>query len=829
MLDAFLQDLSYALRGLRAKPAFTTAVILTFALGIGANAAMFSLVDRMLFRPPPLLKVPDQVHRIYGVETIRGKERIGTGGQYARYADLTKWTSSFDRTAGFTENDLAVGVGDAAREMRIGIVSASFFGFFDAPPALGRYFGPSEDVPGNGAHVAVASHSLWQTAYGGRRDILGAKVQIGSDVYQVIGVAAPGFVGLWPNQQPAYFIPISTFGDAQVRAGFMVKEVTWWTTYHWGWMDMIARRKPGVSEAAANADLTQAFVKSTEAERVESSRMPPLALLRPRAMIGSILSERGPNASGFAKVAAWLGGVAIVVLLIACANVANLLFARALRRRREIAVRLALGVSRARLLSQLLTESVLLALGGGLAGLLVAHWSSVGLRMAFLPPNTTSPSVLKDERTLLFAGAAAVAAGLITGLAPILQASHADLTGDLKAGAREGIYQRSRLRVLLLVIQGALSVVLLVGAGLFVRSLNHVRDVRLGYDVDPVLLVDLNMRGVELDSARAVALRRRLLERAQFTPNVRSATLQIGVPFWSTWSMNLFVAGIDTVSRLGRFNLSAVSPDYFATVGTRILRGRGVTAMDLEHSQLVMVVSQAMGKTLWPNEDPIGKCVRMSADTMPCRYVVGIAEDIKSRQLSNETDMYYYLPATQFRPDRTGLFVRVRGEASQYAEAVRRSLQREMPSPAYISITPLAQIIGDQTRSWQLGASMFTAFGLLALVLAAIGLYSVIAYSVAQRTHELGVRMALGAHRGDVLKLVVFEGLRVAIVGIVIGSAIALAAGRWLGPLLFDESPRDPAVYSVVALTLLTVSLAASLLPARRASLVEPTRALRYE
>src|SRR5437868_7014435 len=417
--------------------------------------------------------------------------------------------------------------------------------------------------------------------------------------------------------------------------------------------------------------------------------MPPLALLRPRAMIGSILSERGPNASGFAKVAAWLGGVAIVVLLIACANVANLLFARALRRRREIAVRLALGVSRARLLSQLLTESVLLALGGGLAGLVVAHWSSVGLRMAFLPPNTTSPSVLKDERTLLFAGAATLAAGLITGLAPILQASHADLTGDLKAGAREGIYQRSRLRVLLLVMQGALSVVLLVGAGLFVRSLNHVRDVRLGYDVDPVLLVDLNMRGVELDSAHKVQLRQRLLETALTTPGVQNATFQTGVPFWSTWSVSLFVSGIDTVSRLGRFDVNAVSPGYFATMGTRILRGRGILATDLTHAPLVIVVSEAMANTIWPGQDPIGKCVRLNADTMPCRSVVGVAEDIKSHQLSNDPDMYYYMPATQFGPEQTSLFIRVRGAAAEQADVVRRSLQRVMPGASYITATPL--------------------------------------------------------------------------------------------------------------------------------------------
>ncbi|HEX4469494.1 MAG TPA: FtsX-like permease family protein, partial [Gemmatimonadaceae bacterium] len=298
---------------------------------------------------------------------------------------------------------------------------------------------------------------------------------------------------------------------------------------------------------------------------------------------------------------------------------------------------------------------------------------------------------------------------------------------------------------------------------------------------------------------------------------------------WSTWSQNLTVSGIDTVARLGRFDLSAVSPDYFSTMGTRILRGRGVRSTDLEHSQLVLVVSQAMAKTLWPNDDAIGKCVRMGADTSPCRYVVGIAEDIKSHQLSNETDMYYYLPATQFNPNRTGLFVRVRGDASKSADAVRRSLQKEMPGASYITTTPLSDVLGQETRSWRLGASMFSAFGVLALVLAAIGLYSVIAYNVAQRTHEMGVRMALGAQAADVIRLVVKEGMAFGIAGVVIGGAIALATGKWLAPLLFDESPRDPAVFAVVAVALLGVAFTASWLPALRASRVEPTKALRYE
>jgi HAMP domain-containing protein len=315
--------------------------------------------------------------------------------------------------------------------------------------------------------------------------------------------------------------------------------------------------------------------------------------------VGSILAERGPNESKVAKVATWVGGVSVIVLLIACANVANLLLARALRRRREIALRLALGVSRGRLLSQLLTESLLLAIAGGAAGILIAHWGGAALRAGLLEKSEAAGG-FRDPRTVVFAATAAIVVGLLTGLAPVLQAGRANLTADLKAGAREGSYHRSRARIGLLLLQGALSVVLLVGAGLFVRSLRNVRDIRLGYDVDPVLLIDLRMRGVKLDSVETIALRQRLLQTAKTIPGVENASLSSSVPFWSTWSVGLYVAGIDTVGRLGQFDLNAVSPEYFATLGTRILRGRGIGDQDLEHAPRAMVVSQAMGKALWP-------------------------------------------------------------------------------------------------------------------------------------------------------------------------------------------------------------------------------------
>jgi predicted permease len=826
--DALTQDLRYAIRGLRNRPGFALAVVLTLALGIGANAAMFSVVDRLLFRPPPLLRDPALVHRVYLARNTRSGSFAGSGVQYARYRDLTNWSHSFARTAEFTPRKLAIGVGAEAREMQVGAVTASFFGFFDAPPVLGRYFTAAEDTTPAGAPVAVLGYGYWRTAYGGRRDVLGQTLQIGATVYTVIGVAPRGFAGLWPAEPPAAYVPITAYG-AEVATMFRLRGETWWDTYHLTWASMLAERKPGVSVAAASADLTQAFLRSYEVQASIDHGMTPAAIAKPHAIAASVLSERGPNESSEAKVATWVGGVALIVWLIACANVANLLLARALRRRREIAVRIALGVSRARLVSQLLTESVLLALLAGAAGVLVAQLGGEVLRAQLLPRSAPA-GVLTDPRTLLFAGVAALVAGFLTGLAPVLQARRADLTGDLKAGVREGGVVRSRQRVALLVLQGALSVVLLVGAGLFVRSLRNVQKLPLGYDVDPVLIVDLQMRGVTLDSAARVTLRNRLLEEASAIPGVTHAARRVTVPFYWTWNTDLHVAGIDSVSRLGEFDLNAVSPDYFATMGTRILRGRGLGAGDVDGAPRVMVVGASMAKALWPGQEALGQCVRVGSDTVPCTTVVGIAQDIKTQELTGEGKyFFYYLSAAQFGTDQGGLFVRSAGPAMAIQETVRRRLQPLMPGASYVTATPLADILGGQTRSWRLGATLFTVFGALALALAAIGLYGVIAYNVGQRTQEMGVRIALGAGVRDVVRLVVSEGMRLALVGVALGGAIALVVSRWIKPLLFQVSPRDPVVFGSVAAGLLAVAALASFVPARRAARTDPMQALRTE
>ena len=820
---AFVQDLRYTLRGLRARPGFTAVVVLTLALGVGANATMFGIVDRLLLRPPAFMIAPEQVHRVYIGRSFDGVASLTPNISYKRYLELGQWTTTFSGVAAFANFRLAVGTGEETAVKQVGMVSASFWSFFDVRPVVGRFFRPEEDRTPEGAAVAVLGYGYWQSRFGGRTDVLGKQVSLGRRQYSIIGVAPKGFTGTSPTALVA-FVPI-TIGVYDLFGGISGRDRTrWYTTHNMSWMEMLARRKPGVSVAAASADLTSAYRRSYLAE--SGPGVTPIDKAQPRAIAASVITERGPNQGKDSKVATWLVGVSLIVLLIACANVANLLLARAFARKREVAIRLALGVSRGRLLMQLLTESFILAILGAAAGLIIAQWGGGILRNAILR-DVEWPNALAEPRMLVFTAVVALAVGLLTGLAPALQARRGDVASALKAGAREGTYHRSRLRTTLLVLQGSLSVLLLVGAGLFVRSLRNVRALEFGYDPDRVLHVNVEMRGVQLDSVRQIALRQELLRRARAIPGVENVAQTVTVPFWMAWMTDLFSESRDSIR--GTYYRNNGSPAYFATMGTRILRGRGFTDADRDGAPRVLVLSQSMAKKIWPKEEALGKCIRLEADTMPCSTVVGIAEDIVQGSLTDDEGLQYYGPSAQFSPGGGGLYVRTRGNADDMAETVRRELQRAMPGISYVAVQSIERILTPNVRPWRLGATMFAIFGGLALLLAAVGLYSVIAYNVTQRSHELGVRIALGAQARDVLRLVVGGGVQVAVAGVAIGGAAALVAGRFVAPLLYRVSPRDPLVFVLVILMLIGVAVVASLVPARRATKVDPNVVLRAE
>ena len=823
LIDSISQDIRYAWRGIRVAPGFAVAVALTLGLGVGANVALFGVVDRLLFRPPSYLVDAERVHRPFVRYRTPARERVQRVIQYTRYRDFVRWTSSFDRAGAMAVRTYAVGTAESTREMPVAAISASIFGFFDAQPVIGRFFTAAEDSVPVGAPVAVLSHAFWQSRFGGQPDAMGALLQVDRVVYTVIGVAPEDFVAFAERESPSIFVPVTAVAGARNQSYFR--------NYEWTWLEMFVRRKPGVTVAQANADLTAAFLRSWATED-ELESMPPLESARPSAEVSSLHLSRTPDAGADARTLVWVMGVAGVVLLLACANVANLLLARAITRRREIAVRLALGVSRRRLMQQLLVEGMALAMLGGAVGVLIAQWGSVALSALFFPLDGVG-LVTADARTLVFAAGVTVLVAVLTAFAPALQARRADVSDALKSGSRGAGYRRSRLRSALLVFQGAVCVVLLVGAGLFVRSLWNVKSMRLGYDVAPIIFAEVNPRGTRLTTAELTALNERVLQVVRDVPGIESATLTVSVPFWSNEGRGMWVPGRDSLSKLGNFLLQAGSPEYFETMGTRILRGRGFSESDRAGSEPVAVVSDNMARVLWPGEDAIGKYFRIQSDTAPLRRVVGIAEHTRQRLLADNREFWYFIPMGQYiefdGPNFPAVFARVSGNADARVEPVRRAVQEILPGIAYVTARPLKSLVAPSQRSWEFGATMFLGFGALALVLAAIGLYSVIAYAVAQRTRELGVRIALGASMSAVMGMIVRQGMLFALSGILIGSAIALLAGRWLAPLLFDQSPRDPLIYGSVAILLLLVAMAATIVPAMRATRVSPTEALRAD
>ncbi len=828
-LERIIRDVRYAARGLRHSPGFTVTAIVTLGLGIGANAAMFGVIDRLMFRPFPLMRDPGSVSRVYLQTTYNGRVNASTTFPYTRYLDLRRETKLFSAYAAVSEWRFGVG-GEDARVRKVAGVSASLFDFFDAPPARGRYFVAPEDSTPMGTLVAVISHAFW-TADFASRDVIGRPLKVGKLDYTIIGVAPVGFMGTVGGGAPDVFVPITTI-PANLGPS---SQHDYFRAYNWDWTEMLVRRRPGVSTDAASADLTTSYVRSRAAARAINPRVLPDSLVQPRSIAGPVRTAAGPGAGLEAKVLLWVMGVAVIVLLIACASVANLMFARVINRRREISVRLALGVSRPRLVAQFLIEGLLIALLGCGAGLIIAQWSGAAIRSLLLPTGSTF-DLADDWRTLGVAFACAIACTLLTALAPSLKATRTDLASALKSGQREGFRNRSRTHAGLAVLQVSLSVVLLVGTGLFVQSLRNVRSVPLGYDPGPVLEVIADFRGVQLGAAEQAMARRRLLAEARRVPSVAYATA-VNSHLFRTNTADLRVPGLDSVPALGRFNFQIAGPDYFDVMQTRILRGRGFTEDDRTGSQLVTVVSEAMGRVLWPGRDPLGQCIHVTlgaapaAEPAPCTTVVGIAENTAQQNVADDPRFMYYLPMDQAASEGLAtMLLRMSGpSAVEHAERVRSDLTRAMPGDGFVVVRPLQEIVDDQSRSWRLGATLFLAFGGLAFMVAIVGLYGVVNYNVTGRMHELGVRAALGARPPALVTMVVGQGLRFALLGVTIGVGLALVAARWVEPLLFRQSAADPVTYVSVIGAMLVVAAAASLIPARRAARADPSVALRSE
>ncbi|MBP6702971.1 MAG: ABC transporter permease [Vicinamibacteria bacterium] len=820
------EDFRTALRSLGRSKAFAATIVLTLALGIGANLAMFRVVDQLMFRPLAFMEDPGTVHRLYLQWQNRGATVTGMSGPYTRLLDFERHTTSFSRFAGFSERDIAIGDGEATRNRRIAAVSASYFDFFEARPALGRFFGATEDRTPRGADVVVISDAFWRSDYGADPAVLGRTLRVGNVQATIIGVAPRGFSGVNDAVPPVLYLPITTFAGSSGTNDAK----TYFSAYKWGWMHIMARRKPGVSLAAATADANQALQKSWIAAGPDNPTKDAVDVAKPRVVLSSLRTGGGPDPSLAARTALWISIVAALVLLIACANVTNMMLARTIERRRETAVRLALGVSRFRLIMQSVAESFVLTAMGCLAALFVAQFGGVLIRRVLMPSAEAPGPILADARTLLLGLVVTAVAGIAIGVVPALALERGDISRILRGGARGGQPHGTRLRTSLLVVQAALSVVLLVGAVLFVRSLDAVRAMRMGYDADRVLYVSRIIRGPWPGEEAVRAMRDALMERALALPVVEAAAWVSSAPFVSTSNTDLFVEGIESTRGIGAFTYQATTTDYFKTMGTRILRGRGFAASDVKEAPNVAVVGESMARALWPGREAIGQCMRVFSETAPCTTVVGIAEDMVQRDLASAERYHYYMPIDQFtRTSGNGMLLRLRGDPAREAESIRKALQGVIAGDAYVVTRPLRDIVTSAQLSWRMGATMFAAFGVLALLVAGVGLHGAISYSVSQRRHELGVRAAIGAQRRDLLRLVVAHSARVGLAGILLGSALALAASSWIEPLLFRQSATNPVVYIAVAAVMMAVALASSAAPAIRAAAADPAVALKTE
>ena len=822
-LETLGQDVRYVLRAIRRSPGFSATVVATLGIAIGANGAMFGIIDRLMLRGPAHVVDPDRVVRLYVTQRNGAEESTESIFGYVAYSHLRDHARAFEDLAVYSATDATVGAGADAHRIRLGRVSSNFFPLLGVRPILGRFFGPSEDRPPSGENVVVLDEGYWRRSFGGDPDVLGRTTVIGGVTYTVIGVAPQGFTG----------------AELERRDGWVPISLTYWgpgpdwpTAWDASWLQIIGRLAPGVTFEQASADATGAHRRAYDGPANSTMRTASLS-------VAPLRFNRAGKEQAVTRVSRWLVAVTVIVLLIACANVANLSLARATRRRREVAVRLALGIGRGRLMRLLMAESIVLGLLGALAGLAVAFAGGRFIRGVLLP-NVAWTDGAVNLRVLLVTALTGCVTGVLVGLAPALRGTRLDLSSALKSGVREGGAHRNRTRSMLAVTQAALSAALLVGAGLFLSSLRKVYGLRLGIEPEKVLTVsfdwpalgDVPAEAKDRERLRRNRLYEAALVRVRALPGVEHAAVVVGTPFQSSMTIALRVPGRDTLPGLpgGGPYVQAVSDDYFATAGTHLLRGRTFTDADVDHGERVAIVNETMARTLWPNRDPIGECLLM--DTMPCSRVVGVAEDARRYGLREDPAMQYYIPLGEERALGFGgrqMFVRPRGNVATLRDALRAEIVRLDPSVGFVGVELLQDSLDPQIRPWQLGANMFAVFGGLALLVAAIGLYSVIAYLVAQRAHELGVRIALGAEQANIVRLVVRHGVGLAAAGVAIGMLVSLNAGRWIEPLVFDTSPRNPTVFLSVAAVLLVVGLLASVIPAWRAARMNPVEALRTE
>lgn len=818
-MDSLWRDIRYGLRTLLKRPGFTVTAVLSLALGIGANTTIFTVINAVFLQPLPVAE-PSRLVSVYGTDA----NNVGGNLDFLpisqkNYEDYRDRNQSFSGLVAFAPVPISLSSGDQPEELRGLLVTGNYFDVLGVKPAYGRTFLPEEDRTPGTHPVVVVSHGLWQRRFGGVPDLVGKTVTLNNQSFTVIGIAPRTFKGTSALENIDVWIP--NMMHDQVLTGTLR---TFYNLRRALMLNAIGRLKPEITLAQGAADMKN-IASQLEQEYPKDNEK--------RSVTFAPLTESTINPSQrstFALAGILLMTIVGFILLIACANVANLLTSRAIARRSEIALRLALGCSRGRLIRQLMVESLLLALMGGALGLLVAV-AGRSVLWSFIPPFLAQAGIdiSLDLRVLGFTLLLSLITGVIFGLVPTLQASKPDLVAELKDRTAQPRGSRGfSLRNILVVAQVALSIVSLIGAGLFIRSLRNAVQINPGFETQHLLLLSFNVAAQGYDENRGQEFYRQVVQRIETVSGVKSASEASRAPLAGGIMRSVFIEGQDapTNSRGTLVIANAVGLKYFETLGISLLRGRNFSEGDRDKGLRVAIINEAMARRFWPSQDPLTQSFKFFG-TDASIQIVGVVTDSKLVTLGENSRPCVYLPLLQNYSTPVTLYVRTLGDPVAVLGTVRREMQTLEPNLPLGNASTMPEIIDQALWAPRITAVLLAIFGLLGLVLAAIGIYGILVYSVNQRSREIGIRMALGAQRRDILRLVVGEGMLLVIIGIALGLVASFVATRFIVNLLFGVSATDPIVFSIVALLLALVALFACYIPARKATKVDPLLALR--
>ena len=810
-MQTFLQDIRYGLRGLWKRPGFTAVALITLALGIGANAAIFSVVNAVLLRPLQF-RDPERLVILWEDISFAGFPRNTPAP--ANYVDWRNQLQSYEDVAASAESSLNL-TGDGEPErVTSRQVTANFFSVLGVQPLLGRGFLPEEDQP-HGNKVAVLSYPLWQSRYGGHRNILNREILLDGEKHTVVGVMPAGLQ--WLETEEQLWVPLGLDAEEMRNRGGH-------------YLVVIARLKQGVGLVQAQSEM--------DALMARLGKDYPQEMMEGR--IGGIVMPLHEQLAGDARRPLMVLIVAVAfVLLIACANIASLLLARAAGRRREIAVRTALGASRTRIVRQLLTESLLLSTFGGISGLLLAIWSFSFFEKLIPDGMKQSTNLKLDGSILLFSLTASVVTGIVFGLIPALQSARVDLNESLKqSGGRSGSGTGMRLRSGMIVFEVSLSLVLLVGAVLLIQTLFQLFNQYSILAPEKVMTMRTVLPLTKYDDAgKRNAFYQNVLQRVEATPGVVSAGYSTSVPLaWKGGTSGFFPEGLkEPLAGLAYdANHRQVSENYLQTMSIPLRRGRYFGAQDNEHAMPVVIINETMARTYWPNVDALGRRFKLGdpADNTPWMTIVGVVGDVRQMGIDVPVKAEMYMPYRQadlrFYVPRDLVF-RTAGDPASLVGSVRQAIRAVDPDQPISDVATMEEVLGREISQRRLGMILLTAFAVLALLLASLGIYGVLAYFVAQHRNEIGVRLALGATPAKILLFVLQKGMRLTLLGVGIGLAASFALTRLMTSLLFGVNPVDPLTFAAVPVLLAVVAFLACWIPARRAARVDPVVALRYE